>query len=187
VEGALPDSKDASHRKKTTLRTFRFPVELANGLEALAEEQGVTLNALVSSVLTKHIDWEAKATKFGFIPVYKQIFKNLIEKLDNEALDRLGRTVLLPLWEEMASFWLEDSSPDRVLDLLSLRGRILPYLQTEVKKEGHKRTVIIHQDLDPSWSVVTRGALDELVRTRFHSQPRISVGETMVIAEFSIP
>jgi hypothetical protein len=187
MDNASSDPSETPRRRKTTLRTFRFSEELTHALEAEAEEQGITLNALVSSILTRHIEWDAKAAKFGYIPAYKPIFIWLIQTSDEESLGRLGRTLLPALWKEMASFWFQDSSEDRVLDLLSMRSRYLPFIQTETKKEGRKYTIVTHHDLGPKWSIVLRGAFDELVRTSFHAQPTISVGGTVVTVEFSVP
>jgi len=183
-----PSNPSATPRpRKTTLRTFRFSEELTHALEAEAEEQGMTLNAFVSSILTKHIEWDAKAAKFGYIPTYKPIFLSLLQAPDDESLSRLGRTVLPAMWKEMASFWFRDSSVDRILDLLSMRSRYLPFIQSEVKREGRKCTIVTHHDLGPKWSIVLRGAFDELVRTSFHSQPTISAGDTVVTVEFQVP
>lgn len=182
---SAPD--ETGHHRKTTLRTFRFTEELAHALEADAQEQGMTLNALVSLILTKHIEWDAKAAKFGYIPTYKTVLTSLIQASDEESLDRMGRTILAPMWKEMASFWFQDSSEDRILDLLSMRSRHLPYIQSEVRKEGRKCTIVTHHDLGPNWSIVLHGAFDELVRKTFHAQPTISVGDTVVTVEFPTP
>jgi hypothetical protein len=180
-------SNDQPRLRKTTLRTFRFTEELARTLDAEAQEQGMTLNALVSSILTKYVEWDAKAAKFGYIPTYKPIFEGLLQASDDESLDKMGRTVLAPMWKEMASFWYHDSSERRILDLLSMRSRHLPYVQTEVRNDGRKYTIVTHHDLGPKWSVVLHGALDELVRKSFHAQPMITVGDTVVTVEFSSP
>jgi hypothetical protein len=178
---------EAPHQRKTTLRTFRFSEELTHALEAEAEDQGLTLNALVSSILTRHIEWDTRAAKFGYIPVYKPMFTWLLQTSDEESLSRLGRTLLPAMWKEMASFWFQDSSEERILDLLSIRSRYLPFIQTEVKREGRKHTIVTHHDLCPNWSIVMRSAYDELVRTSFHAQPTIVTGQTVVTVEFSIP
>jgi len=181
------ESGDQPRQRKTTLRTFRFPDELARTLEADAQEQGMTLNALVSSILTKYVEWDAKAAKFGYIPIYKPIFEDLLQAADEASLDRMGRSVVAPMWKEMATFWFHDSADARILDFLSMRSRHLPYVQSEVMRDGHKCTIVTHHDLGPKWSTVLHGALDELVRKSFHAQPAISVGDTVVIAEFQVP
>ena len=186
MESASSDLTKTLRQRKTTLRTFRFSEELTRALEAEAEEQGMTLNALVSSVLVKHIEWDAKAAKFGYIPNYKPIFMWLLQASDEESLNRLGRTVLPTMWREMASFWFKDSSENKILELLSMRSRHLPFVQSEVKREGRKCTIVTHHDLGPRWSIVLHSAFDELVTASFHKQPTISVGETVVTVEFPV-
>lgn len=178
--------EDARRGRRTTLKTFRFSEELALALEEEAKEQGITLNALASSILTKHAEWDAKAGRFGLIPIYKPIFAALLGATDDETLNRIGRTVLAVMWKEMASFWLHDSSGDGILDFLS-RHRQLPYVQTEIKKEGRDYTIVFHHDLGPKWSIVLHSALDEFVRKSFHAQPTVSVGDTVVTAQFVAP
>jgi len=156
-------------------------------LESEAEGSSITLNAHVSSILTKHIEWDAKAAKFGYIPTYKPIFMELLHAVDDESLRQMGRTILPAMWKEMASFWFEDSSIERILDLLSLRSRHLPYIQTEVKRQGRTCVIVSHHDLGPKWSIVLQSAYDELIRKFFHAQPKTSLGDTVVTAEFSIP
>jgi hypothetical protein len=180
-----PDETGA-HRGKTTLKTFRFMEDLSVALEKEAEQKGMTLNALASSILTKHVEWDEKAGEIGFIPVYKPIFLALLGAMNDKTLDQIGRTLLVPLWKDMTTFWLQDFSGDRILDFLT-KGRNLPYVQTEVKKQGREYTIIFHHDLGPKWGVVLHGALDELVRKFYRAQPTISIGETVVTAEFTVP
>ena len=99
----------------------------------------------------------------------------------------MGRTIIAPMWKEMASFWFQDSSGDSILNLLSMRSRHLPYVQTEIRKEGRKCTIVTHHDLGPKWSAVLHGAFDELVRKSFHALPTISVGDTVLTVDFQLP
>jgi len=186
-KGASSSPGETGRQRRTTLRTFRFPEELAQAVDAEAQEQGMTLNALVSSILTKHVEWDAKAAKFGFIPSYKPVVTALLQASDEASLDRIGRTVVAPMWKEMASFWFQNSSEESILDLLSMRSRHLPFVQSEVKRDGRRLTIVTHHELGPKWSIVMRGAFDELVRTSFRAQPTIGAGDTIVTVEFSVP
>lgn len=164
------------NRHKTVLKTFRFSEEIMGLLEKEAEEEGTTINALAGSIVTHHLEWEVKAERFGFVELSKPTFKAMIEALDDEALERIGRDVIPDVWREKAEFWFQDSSAERVLDFLSLESRHLPYLQIEVRKRGSSRTIVFHHDLCPKWSVVMRCALNEVVRRIFLAQPTITGG-----------
>jgi hypothetical protein len=171
--------------RRTGLRTFRLPVELIAGLEKEAQDKGLSLNALMAQLGHKYLEWESKAEKFGFVPVSHPLFRDILGRMDDQALLQVGRTVLTPLWRDMAVFFYNDGSPEKVLDFLSMRSRYLPYVQTEVRRQGNVYTISVHHDLGSKWSVLLHGALDELAKQVFHAQPKISgIGE-VVTAEFT--
>jgi len=186
-KGGHLDEGTGSHKRKTVLKTFRFSEELVLLLEKGAEKEGTTINALAGSILTQYLGWETKAKEFGFVPIYKPLFRAIFEALDDETLIRIGRKALPEMWKEMAEFWFQDSSADKILDIWSVRSRHLPYVQTEVKKQGNTYSIVFHHDLGPKWSIVIRSALDEMVRKSFLAQPTLTMGESIVTAQFSEP
>lgn len=175
---------DARRARRTGLRTFRLPEDLIAALEKEAQDDGTSLNALISSLAHRHAEWDSRAKRFGFISVHGPLFRGLLDRLDDQTLDQLGRTVLLPLWRDMATFFYNDLLPNRILDFLSMRSRHLTYVQTEVKMQDNLYTVVVHHELGPKWSVVLHAALDEMARQAFHTQPKMSVSGTVVTAEF---
>jgi hypothetical protein len=172
-----------NHSRKTVLKTFRFSEDLMCSLENEAKEEGTTINALVNTVITQHLEWEIKARRFGYTPMYKPLLRVLIESLDEESLAQTGK-VIPDMWKEMAEFWFQDSSGEKILDFLSFRSRYVPQMQAEVRRADHKHMVVYHHDLGPKWSFVMQNALDELVRRSFRTPPAIDTGETVVTALF---
>lgn len=171
------------HKRKTVLKTFRFSEDLMCSLENEAKEEGTTVNALVGTVITQHLEWEIKARRFGYTPIYKPLLRALIEKLDEESLAQTGK-ILPDMWKEMAEFWFQDSSAEKILEFLAFSSRYVPQMQTEVKREGNMHIIVYHHDLGPKWSFVILNALDELVRRSFRSPPTLNTGTTVVTAEF---
>ncbi len=75
---------------------------------------------------------------------------SLFEELDDKTLARIGREVMVATWKEMANFWLQDSSPDKILEVLSMRSRINPArLRTRITKEEDTYTIVCHHDFGP--------------------------------------
>lgn len=180
-------SEAGKDERKTHLTTFRFSESLARTLQREAADKGTTVNALANSILSEYFDWDKKAKEFGFISLHKPIFMRLIEELDDETLARIGREVLFPTWREMAEFWLQDSTPEKILDALSLRSKINPTrLRTRVTKEEGAYTITLRHDFGPKWSTVEKSALQEFVRKSFLVEPRISAGESVVTAHFRV-
>jgi hypothetical protein len=160
---------------------------LARSLQKEAADEGTTVNALANSILSGYFEWDKKAREFGFISLHRPIFMKLIEGLDDGTLARIGREVMAATWKEMAEFWLQDSSPDKMLEVLSMRSRINPTrLRTRITKDEDTYTIVLHHDFGPKWSVVEKAAIQELVRQSFHAEPRISAGESVVTARFRV-
>jgi hypothetical protein len=87
----------------------------------------------------------------------------------------------------MAQFWFQDSSPSRMLEVLSMRSKINPTkLRTRVTKEEDIYTIVLHHDFGPRWSIIEKAALQELAKKSFNSEPQISIGDTVVTARFKM-
>ena len=172
--------------RKTHLRTLRFSESLALSLEKEAADEGTTVNALANSIIGGYFEWTKKAREFGFLAIHKPIFVSLIEQLDDKTLSRIGREVMSAGWKEMAEFWFQDSSPERILDTLSLRSKSDTKIRTRVTKEDGTYAIVLSHDFGPKWSIVLAGALREFVTKSFHVEPRISQGESVVTARFKV-
>lgn len=172
--------------RKTHLKTFRLPESLVLSLGKEAADEGTTVNANVNSIIREHFEWHKKAQEFGFASIHKTLLKSMLEGLDDETLTRIGREVMAPLWKEMAEYWSQDSSPDGTLNHLMARSKFNPHHQTRITREENTYTVILRHDFGPRWSILTKSALQELVRQSFHAEPRITVGESVVTARFKV-
>jgi hypothetical protein len=160
---------------------------LARSLEKEAASEQTTVNALVNSVLRDYLDWGVKALEFGFISVHKPLFESLFKELDDETLTRIGREVLFPTWKEMAEFWFHDSSPDKLLQVLTMRSKFSPHtLRTRITQDEGAYTIVFHHEFGLKWSIVEKSALQELVRKSFLVEPSISTGSSVVTARFKV-
>ena len=179
-------SSDAGRdERKSVTRTFRFPESLARSLEKEAADEGKSVSALVNSIVSWYLNWEKKGKEFGLISLDRSVFMSLIKGLNNEALARVGREVMVARWKEMAEFFFQDSSPDKVLEVLSMMSRADPdRLRTTVTKKEDTYTIVCRHDFGPKLSVVLKSAVQELVRQSFHVKPQITAGNSVVTARF---
>jgi len=180
-------SNAGKDERKTHLSTLRFSESLARSLQKEADDEGTTVNALANSILSGYFEWDKKAREFGFISLHKSIFKSLIEELDDKTLARIGREVMAPAWKEMAEFFLQDSSPNKVLEVLNMRSKINPdRLRTRITKDEDTYTIVCRHDFGPKLSIILAGALQEFVKKSFLVEPRISQGESVITARFKV-
>lgn len=118
--------------------------------------------------------------------IHKTVLRALVEGLDDETLARIGREVVPGWFQEMAEYWFQDASPDRILDTINLRFKFNPLMRTETTKEGGRYTVVFSHDLGPKWSILAEVAAMELVRRFFRVEPRVSRGESVVMCRFKV-
>lgn len=171
--------------RKTRLKTIRLPESLARSLEKEAADEGTTVSADINSIIGQHFGWDKKAREFGFVWVHKPIFQRLIEIADDEELARLGREVIFATWKEMAEYWLQDSTPDGILDALSLRSKFGSSTRSIVTRQKNEYTIVLHHEFGPKHSIALKSALQELAKS-FHATPRLSAGGSVVTARFKV-
>jgi hypothetical protein len=179
-------SNASKDERKTTLKTIRISESLARSLEKEADDGGVTVNADINSILSRHFTWHKRIREFGIAEIPKPLLKGLLEGCDDDTLARIGREIGPALWKEIAEFWIQDSSPDRMLDLEASWSKFNPNFQTSVTREEGAYTITMRHDLGPKWSIITKNALQEFARKSFHVEPRISAGESVVTARFKV-
>jgi Rad3-related DNA helicase len=179
-------SNDDKDKHKTHLRTFRLSESLERSLEKEAADEGTTVNADVNSILSQHFSWVKKAEEFGFYSIPIRLLRDILEKLDDEALAQLGREVLPALWKEMAEFFSQDSSLDGMVRFQAMRSKFNPHNETRVMLDGDVYTIVWRHDFGPKWSIVVKSAAQEFVRKSFHVEPRMNIGESVVTARFKV-
>jgi len=177
-------SKAGKVERKTHLKTVRLSESLVRALAKEAASEGTTVNADINSILNQHFEWDVKAKESGFTTIHKTVLRALLDKLDDKTLLQIGRDIVPSWFEEMSEFWFQDSSPERMLDTISLRFKFNPLMRTETTKEGDRYAVVFRHDLGPKWSILAEGAARELVRKFFHVEPQISRGESVVMVRF---
>jgi len=176
--------KASVSERKTVLKTIRLSESSARSLQKEAEDEGTTINHLINSIVSQHYEWDKKASESGFTSIHKSVLTALVEGLDDKTLARIGREVVPGWFGEMAEYWFQDSSPDRILDAISMRFKFNPLMRIEITKEGDNYTIILRHDLGPKWSILAEAAARELARKYFHVEPQTSRGESVVMGRF---
>ena len=159
---------------------------MAHSLQKEAADEGTTVNALANSILSEYFDWTKKAREFGFISLHKPIFMRLIKELDDETLARIGREDVAASWKEQAEFFLQDSTPNEMLEAMTRRSKSNPGTITRITQEEGAYTIVMRHDFGLKWSIVVKSALQEFARKMFHVEPRMSQGESVVTARFKV-
>lgn len=175
-----------TRERRTAIKTVRLTESSARSLENEAADGGTTVNALINSIIRQRYEWDKKARESGFASIQKSVLKALVEGLDDRTLARIGREVVPGWFEQMAEYWYQDSSPDRILEAVSLRFKFDPLMRVKITKEGGAYAIVLRHDLGPKWSILAESTCREIAKQFFHAEPRITRGESMVTTRFKV-
>lgn len=76
--------------KQTEVLSVRVEHILVEELRNEAESANISLNVLVNHIFRRYIAWERDANRVGFVPVTKDLFAALLEKLEESQLEQIA-------------------------------------------------------------------------------------------------
>lgn len=72
--------------------TVRVSKDVREKLEAESRMNSITLNTLVSQILTKHTEWDRFAKDIGFASITKAFLRSILEHVDDKVISTIAVT-----------------------------------------------------------------------------------------------
>jgi hypothetical protein len=174
----------ARSTKKTVLRSLRLTEDLDAVIRKDAESRGVSVNALLSSILTKYAEWDRYTEKLGYITIAKSGWRMSLEAIPEGEVAALGAAVGSQNPREMTLYWFKRANADTFLAYLSLLSRYAKTLDVETEVEGDTVTVLVHHDFGPKHTLFLKHFLTEAVKTTVGVQPKVEAGRSSLVVRF---
>ena len=76
--------------KPTEVLSVRIQHMLVEELRSEAESSNISLNVLVNHIFMRYTAWERDACRIGFVPITKDLFANLLEKLEESQVEQVA-------------------------------------------------------------------------------------------------
>ena len=173
--------------KKTVLRTIRLSVEHDRILEEDAAKKGVSVNSLLTALITKYAEWDRFAERFGYVSIGRQGFKRMIDMLSDEALVAHGKDVGGRNAPEITRFWFGRLNLETFFSFLKVHSKYSGIYQYEVASNGRSHTITFHHELGPRYSVVLTNYFDQAIRNIVGVAPKVETGENQCTVSFDEP
>ncbi|MBO0888174.1 hypothetical protein J2P12_03650 [Candidatus Bathyarchaeota archaeon] len=148
---------------RSITRTVRLDEDVQEGLEQLAEQQNLTVNALMNKALRKFVFWDAPLDKFEAVDTPSQLLVKMMEFLSDQNAKELAKTTGAMLARELIQFMFKELSLAAVLKHFELQGVHFVNHHFDQKDEGDSHTIIIRHTMGPKWSIY----YEELIRSLF--------------------
>ena len=130
--------------RKTVLRSFRLEKEVDEILQKESQSRGISVNALVSQILKKFVEWDRYVERFGFVTIMRDGFRILHEELKEEEIERLARDIGGRNPREAMLFWFKSANTENLLKWLSLHCKYGRIAECEIQRLGNCYTITLH-------------------------------------------
>jgi hypothetical protein len=134
---------------RSVTRTLRLDEDVEAGIVEMAEREQFSFNLLANRSLRKLVEWEDKASKFGFIQVPTSIVEKVFSILTDEEARELGREAGTNTLPEMVLFWFKKFNPETSLKAMEMIGSYGNAFRLQYTLDGDTDTVVLKHDRGP--------------------------------------
>ena len=174
-------------QKATTTRTVRLSEYLDDLLEKDSEDKRISINSLVTSIITRYAEWDRYTEKIGFISLPREVLKLMNDSIDDEKIRQLAEAFGSRHAEEYMMFWFKRMNPDTFLDQLALFCRYAGLARYEIETEGRDHIIVLHHELGRKWSIFLSHIIVQVMNNTAKIIPNFDITEYSVIFRFFIP
>jgi predicted DNA-binding protein len=174
----------SSKRSKTVLRTIRLSKEFDDALQVEAEENGITASSLVNRIVKKYVEWDRQVEKFKFASMAAETFRTLIEKVDDETLASVVRTLSGSLPESVTLYWFKKINLNTVLETISLYGKYSGLYVVEINRVEGDHVITLHHELGNKWSYIIGSFISQFIKNELGVAPEATVTDNTTVLTF---
>jgi hypothetical protein len=178
-------ARNKSNSKKTVLKTMRISDYINTLLEKDADSKGISVNALISMIMTKYAEWDRYIERFGGITIKPQAFKEILEVVDEAKLIEIAKRSGSRFPKEFVLFWFKKANLETYLETLKLAFKYKGYARYELETDGSEYTIILIHDLGEKWTIFLRYVVEAGINTMTGIVPKFEVNHDSLIVRFN--
>ncbi|MDQ4074609.1 MAG: hypothetical protein M3162_09960 [Thermoproteota archaeon] len=150
----------------STVRSFRIDKSFSDILNDEAERMGISVNAMMNSVLKEYIEFTRFQSKLDMVIINREIFRSILKNVNEEEALKLGSELGEEIPHDTILFWKKHLTKDSVVEyiekILCTYGRIGTYDEIT---EGEMKIIVIRHRLGLVGSKFLLGFLKSLLKT----------------------
>jgi len=177
-------SDSTSKKRKSVLRTIRITEEQDEVLRKDSKSSGLYVNALLSTIITKYVEWDRFSDRFGFVSLSKEVFRSIIESTDEKRFRDTAKEFGSRIPKEAMLFWRRKLSLDSFLSFLFLVAKYQKIAEYEIETREGETVITARHEFGEKFSTWLRTFLDESLRNSFGIQAEFDVSKSFVVATF---
>ena len=170
--------------EKTLIRTVRISKSLDTLLRKDAKTKRITVNALISSIMTKYAEWDRYNERFGVISIKRDAFRSILAMIEDDKIIRVSKEIGNQIPKQFILFWFKKTTLETYLEYMSLVCRYAEFAQYEIDTDGTNYTMTLLHDLDEKWSLFLKNWIEQGMKTTVGIIPLFDVSKNSVIVRF---
>lgn len=180
------NSRIMPRKEKTLIRSVRISKALDTLLRKDAKTKRITVNALMSSIMTKYAEWDRYNERFGVISIKRDAFRSILGMIEDDKIIRVSKEIGTQIPKQFILFWFKKTNLETYLEYMSLVCRYAEFAQYEVDTDGTNYTMTLLHDLDEKWSLFLKNWIEQGMKTTIGIIPLFDVSKNSVIVRFHI-
>jgi predicted HicB family RNase H-like nuclease len=144
--------KPKQHQHQSESIILRLDSIILNKLQHEAEQKDTSVNALVTHIMRRHIDWHSNAAKAGFVTVRRGLLIDLINRLPDKEISSIAEYITKKETKDFVLLLRNEYNIESALDVIETWIKISghPY-RHEVNYSRH--SYVIQHDMGKNWSL----------------------------------
>lgn len=139
--------------KKTDTSTFRIDKEILEKLRGEANEDKVTLNALVNQILSEFVEWYSPAKKAKMIPLPKSLLVKIMNNLTREQIIQVSEYMVKNEIKDLILILKKEHTVTSFLGAVESWAKTsgFPFNYEDIGGSSHK--YVISHEMGKNWSL----------------------------------
>jgi hypothetical protein len=178
----------SSNSNRSTTRTIRISQQLDRLLEKDAASKRVSVNSLISYMITKYAEWDRYVESLSFVSIPPDGLRLIIGSLDDEKVKEIGQQIGSRHLQEFMMLWFKKVSLDSFFDGLTVFCRYSGMAKYDMDKiDGREYVIMMHHDLGRKWSIFMQHIIEEGMKKTLDIVPKVDITESSVVFRFFNP
>ncbi len=165
----------------STVRSFRIDKSLSEILNAEAERMGISVNAMINSVLKQYAEFTRFQSKLDMLIVNREVFKSLLCRLNDDDAYNFGLEMGKDIPNDTILFWKKDITFNGVLEYIEKIVCTYGYIGTyDELITGEYKIIVIRHRLEGKGSKFLSGFFRSLLKQTLGIVAEIDITEYSV-------
>ena len=159
--------------------------EVDKALLKISDSEDISYSSLVSQIFVKHIEWDHRTEKYGYVHISKAFFKAFIELLTDNQLIDVGKKLGSSLPKEFIMFWWKQINITTFFEYIDILSKYAGIFQSERIEFTGYDVITLHHEYGRKWSSFLGYYIQSAIKTCLNIQSKIDLTDNSVIVKFN--